>query len=592
VATFSNCTITAAATGDNLRATDAADGIHVTSNGFNVTASTPSAVVFTTQPSPQGFANDALNTQPQVSIEDQYGNVVTTDSTSKVTLSITPGTGTTGATLNCNPVAGDAANQVTAAKGIATWSGCTINEAGNGYTLTAKDNTDAGTPTTASDAINVLQPPTNLVFHQQPQPTNIVAGSNFTPDIDVWVENGAGLMTTDQTTQVTISVTTGKGPGAITCDNNAVTVVNGAADFTNCSVTAAANGYTLTATDTADNLSVTSNPFNVTAGPVSQIVWPANTPGNGVSGTALSPTPSVFLEDQYGNVVTTDSTSTVTLSTTPGTGFSNPACTSGLQVTASKGIATWTGCTINDAGNGYQLRATMANPNPPPNHLIADSAPFNIAPSQLVYHQEPTSIQAGSNFNPQIVIWAENADGTLAGDFNQVTISVTTGTGPGAIACQHNTIQLNNGVGTFNNCTITAAGAYTLTANDPSDNLNVTSSTFNVTAGAANKIVFPANTPSNGTSGTALAPTPTVSIEDQYGNLLTNSTSKVTLSITLGSGTGTLTCAPPGLQVSANGGIATWTGCTINKPGNNYTLTATDNTDAGHPFGVSAKFKQ
>jgi len=70
------------------------------------------------------------------------------DSTAPVTLIITAGTGTNGATLS-------GATTVNAVNGVATFSGLIIDKAGTGYTLTAT----IGTLTAAiSSAFNVVHP--------------------------------------------------------------------------------------------------------------------------------------------------------------------------------------------------------------------------------------------------------------------------------------------------------------------------------------------------------------------------------------------------------------------------------------------------
>jgi hypothetical protein len=95
-----------------------------------VTAAAASKLAFTTQPAGAVHPN-AFTTQPKVSIEDTYGNVVTTN-TSSVTLAI--GTNpTSGSTLSCTT------NPVAASAGVATFAGCAISKAGNGYTLSATD---------------------------------------------------------------------------------------------------------------------------------------------------------------------------------------------------------------------------------------------------------------------------------------------------------------------------------------------------------------------------------------------------------------------------------------------------------------------
>jgi hypothetical protein len=87
-----------------------------------ITAAAASKLAFTTQPAGAVHAT-AFTTQPKVSVEDTYGNVVTTN-TSSVTLGI--GTNpTSGSTLTCTT------NPVTASSGVATFAGCKISLAGN-----------------------------------------------------------------------------------------------------------------------------------------------------------------------------------------------------------------------------------------------------------------------------------------------------------------------------------------------------------------------------------------------------------------------------------------------------------------------------
>jgi hypothetical protein len=95
-----------------------------------VTAAAASKLVFTTQPA-GAVHPSAFTTQPKVSVEDTYGNVVTTN-TSSVTLAI--GTNpTSGSVLTCTT------NPLAASAGVANFAGCAISKAGTGYTLVATD---------------------------------------------------------------------------------------------------------------------------------------------------------------------------------------------------------------------------------------------------------------------------------------------------------------------------------------------------------------------------------------------------------------------------------------------------------------------
>ena len=128
VATFSGCTITTAGT-YTLTATDGLLN-SATSTSFIISASTASKLAFTRSPG-NTTAGNAFASQPQVTVQDQYGNTVTTDA-SAVTIAVTGGTAT---------VTGCTSNPQTASGGIATFGGCTITKAGTGYQLHATDGT-------------------------------------------------------------------------------------------------------------------------------------------------------------------------------------------------------------------------------------------------------------------------------------------------------------------------------------------------------------------------------------------------------------------------------------------------------------------
>ena len=103
-----------------ITATDTATG---TITGFGTTSVNPgieTQLVFTQQPSATATAGVAFATQPTVSLEDQFGNVVTSDSTNTVTVS----RGSQGTA----PLQG-AALTVTVANGVATFSGLAYNRA-------------------------------------------------------------------------------------------------------------------------------------------------------------------------------------------------------------------------------------------------------------------------------------------------------------------------------------------------------------------------------------------------------------------------------------------------------------------------------
>src|SRR3984957_327702 len=98
-------------------------------------------------------------------------------------------------------------------------------------------------------------------------------------------------------------------------------------------------------------------------------------PGNGTGGSALTPQPTVSMEDGSGTVDTTDNTP-VTLTITGGTGTAGAALSNTCAATTTLGVAVFTGCNINAAGTGYTLTAT----NAPSGNTLApiNSTTFNV----------------------------------------------------------------------------------------------------------------------------------------------------------------------------------------------------------------------
>jgi hypothetical protein len=96
------------------------------------------------------------------------------------------------------------------------------------------------------------------------QPSNVFAGGPITPAVQVQVRDaGGGLVNSN----ASITVSLGNNPGGATLNGTTtVQAVNGVATFSNLSINAVANGYTLVA-NSAPLTQTISNTFNVTSGP-------------------------------------------------------------------------------------------------------------------------------------------------------------------------------------------------------------------------------------------------------------------------------------------------------------------------------------
>src|SRR5213075_1256347 len=213
---------------------------------------------------------------------------------------------------------------------------------------------------------------------------------------------------------------------------------------------------------------------------------------------------------------------------------------------------------------GYTLTATGAG--------SATSAAFNITAgtaTQLVFSVQPSSTPAGAAITPAVQVTAQDAQGNTATGFTgNVTVAIGTKPGTGTLGgtLTHAAV---GGVATFANLSIDKVGTgYTLTATGAG---SATSAAFNITAGTATQLVFSVQ-PTNTVAGATITPAVQLTAQDASGNTATGFTGNITVAIGTNPGGGTLSGTT---TVAASGGVATFSGLSINKAGTGYSLTAT-----------------
>lgn len=94
-------------------------------------------------------------------------------------------------------------------------------------------------------------------------------------------------------------------------------------------------------------------------GTAAKLAFTTQPSASNVSGTAFSTQPVVTVQDSNGNPVT-DSTASVTIAITTGTGTSGAVLSGTTTVSAVAGVATFSGLSIDKAGSGYTLKATSS----------------------------------------------------------------------------------------------------------------------------------------------------------------------------------------------------------------------------------------
>lgn len=331
------CIATTNASGDATATTLTAS---TTAGTFSVVASNPnvatpatfslhniagaaSKIAITTQPAASVTAGTSASMS--VSVEDTYGNLVS--STDSISVALTP-SGFVGATTT-----------VTATGGVANFTNLPIDAAGS-YTITATDGAHTAWTATTSSFTVIAAAPSQVIWTTSPGTS--IAGSAVVGPPTVKIEDAYNNLVSGAV--VNMAVTTG--PGVFIASTTSVTTSTpGTAAFPSLFLQAAGN-YTITAS--AGSASATSSSFTVNAASAHAImVWGGSGQSATVNTNFASPF-SAFVTDTYGNPV---SGATVTF-TAPasGAGGTFHATTAGGTCLATGAVQS--SCTATTNANG------------------------------------------------------------------------------------------------------------------------------------------------------------------------------------------------------------------------------------------------
>ncbi|HUY31916.1 MAG TPA: hypothetical protein VMV69_03985 [Pirellulales bacterium] len=529
---------------------------------------TPTHLAFTSQPA-NTTAGQTFSII--VSEEDASNQVVSSAAGDTVTLAIA--SGPTGATLG-------GTLRATVSSGVATFNGLSLTTAGQ-YTLSATDTTTAAIAAATSTTF-VISPAaaSQLVFTSQPANTTASQAIDAPSGVQVSIEDSFGNVETGDKSNVTIGIAS---PSGATFAGGTLTepAVAGVATFKDLVIDTAGT-FTLSAADATDSLSgFNSNSFNVSAATATSKLVFTSQPANTTAGQAID-APSgvqVSIEDSFGNVETGDTSNvTMAIASPSGSTFASGS----LSEPAVAGVATFKDLVIDTAG-AYTLSTGDATDS-----LSGfKSNSFNVtaaAASQLVFTAQPTNTTAGQTINGTsgVVVSIEDQFGNVEmGDTSNVTIAIAS---PSGATFAGGTLSepAVAGVATFKDLVIDTAGAYTLSTGDATDSLSgFNSNSLNVSAATASQLVFQQQ-PTSAAIGQAIAPPPTVLIEDAFGNQ-TTSTANVKIDIQSGPLgailSGDKTVGPQ--TVAAFAGLATFSDLSLNEVGNySFVVTSSGLTGA------------
>src|SRR5207248_2689281 len=268
VASFTNLAITGAA-GDRTLSFSATGLTTTTSGTITLTAGTATQLTVTTQPSATAQSGVVFAQQPVIQVRDASGNPVS-QAGATVTAAIATGGGTLGGALTAT----------TNGSGVASFTDLSITGTGGDRTLTfSATGLTRATSTTVTITAGAA---TQLSITTQPS-SSAQSGAAFAQQPVIQVRDASGNSVSQAGVTVTAAIATGGGTlgGTLTATTNA----NGAASFTNLSITGAAGDRTLSFNATGLS-SATSGTITITAGAATQVSITTQPSSSAQSGAA------------------------------------------------------------------------------------------------------------------------------------------------------------------------------------------------------------------------------------------------------------------------------------------------------------------
>ena len=500
-----------------------------TSTAFNITGAA-TQLAFTVQPL-AAASGLPFTTQPQVTVEDATGQVVTSWQYPISLIVTTPNTN--GILTNCTDLA--------PINGVVNVASCDFSGlVGTNYTLTAADSRSApANPPLLTSATSAQFSPTTfgvatqLVFTTQP--VGGAAGSTLATQPVVKVEDAGGNVVTSSSNPITLTASDGV---LNSCTH--LTAVSGVVNVSGCVFGGVVNTqYTLTAADANLPASLSSavsanftpsGPGLVSATASTVTANPGVVAANGTSTSTVT----VTLYDSYTNVVPAQSVSL-------GQGLGGSVITTNPATTNTSGVATFAVSDATAQSVSYSATDTTESVG------IAQSAAvaFFGTPTQVVLTSTCTPVVV-SGSTCTVTATLEDVNGTTVANYSGPVAFSQTNTPGGTVNGLGSVTNFTNGVATE---TLTGVIEGTVSIHAVGDTFTSNTVTFNVNAGVGTKLVI-TSTPINATASTTTRNVFTVTLEDTNGNA-TTSASAITVNLSASPSTGS------SFYAAASGGFAT-----------------------------------
>jgi adhesin/invasin len=237
--------------------------------------------------------------------------------------------------------------------------------------------------------------------------------------------------------------------------------------------------------------------------------------GNGQSapvGSTYSGQLKALVNDLYGNPLVGAPVTFAAPSSGPGVTFSGPTTVN----TDSSGIATSPSMVTNSQTGTFQVMASASGTSSPAMFTLTNVAG---AANQLSFVHQPTNTVVGQVITPPVTVQLQDGAGNAVHTAGvPITVQPTAALQSKSLFSGNATQNTDgNGLATFSNLSISQAGAYQLLASSPGV-ASATSSTFNMTTGAASSIIASGGAPQSAFVTKVFGSPLQVTVTDAAGN--------------------------------------------------------------------------
>ena len=457
-------------------------------------------------------------------------------------------------------------------EGVAEFPSLNVLKRGNSLRLVAEIEDLFNPVSVTSEPFDVLPGTPNFASYLN-EPDDRYVGQTFDPPVALTILDNCGE-TSIAGREISLYVLEGPS-GATLSGAHAVTDAEGEVVFPDFSIDQPGT-YRIAARYDGTGISGSSSEwFTIETAPPASATFQVQ-PSSVIVTETMTPPVEIYVENILDKPIV-DGTEVTLALVDAGT-----ASLSGATASTVDGVAIFDALQV-DEPDSYQLRASVPDL---PTESEPVSAAFDVVPGPAAlvsFESQPTGTVAGATISPIVTVRVTDINGFDVADGEMVTLSV--GFGPAGSELSGTVAQSTiDGIASFDDLSLTVAGQYALDA-QLDEGLASGSDLFDIAPADPFQMSFTVP-PASATVNQSLEPAVTVSVEDAFGNAVSDGQS-ITLAIVEGPDTASLADA----AATTVDGLAQFPALAINQPGA-FRLEAradtvpVDNRPSSDPFDI------